>query len=112
MGADSSWQRAKSGLAMNVKSSLQQALDLSDKVLVSIELQQLDDISKLEKQRGIIIDQYYKNNDSIDEDLTLLLKQKNDLIVSQLIELKQKTRSQQIKMNNSQKASKAYLDNT
>jgi hypothetical protein len=97
-----------------VKSNIQQlnhALDLSDKILSSIAEESLETVSKLDVERRSLINKYYKNNDAIDEKLTRELKLKNDEIVSKLIEMQQKTRSQQIKLNQSQKVSRAYLDN-
>jgi len=92
-------------------STLQQAIDLSDQILLAIELQEMEKIAKIDKKRREVIDVYFKNTGSIDAELTRLLKQKNDKIVSQLVDMRQKTRSQQVKMNQGQKVSKAYLDN-
>jgi hypothetical protein len=97
---------------MELDNSLQQALDLSDRILTAIELQDLEVVTTLDEQRRSIIEVYYKKTVPIDADLTRQLKQKNDLIVSKLVDMQQKTRSQQIKLNQSQKVSKAYLSNT
>jgi hypothetical protein len=97
-----------------VKSNIQQlsyALDLSDQILSAIADESLETISELDNERRLLINKYYKNNKTIDEKLTRELKLKNDLIVSQLVEMQQNTRSQQIKLNQSKKVSKAYLDN-
>ena len=97
-----------------MKSNIQQlsyALDLSDQILSAIADESLETISELDNERRLLIHKYYKNNKTIDEKLTRELKLKNDLIVSQLVEMQQNTRSQQIKLNQSKKVSKAYLDN-
>ena len=97
-----------------MKSNIQQlsyALDLSDQILSAIADESLETISELDNERRLLINKYYKNNKTIDEKLTRELKLKNDLIVSQLVDMQQKTRSQQIKLNQSKKVSKAYLDN-
>jgi hypothetical protein len=96
-----------------VKSNIQlsYALDLSDQILSAIADESLETISELDNERRLLINKYYKNNKTIDEKLTRELKLKNDLIVSQLVEMQQNTRSQQIKLNQSKKVSKAYLDN-
>ncbi|MBT3203613.1 MAG: hypothetical protein HOM14_01705 [Gammaproteobacteria bacterium] len=97
-----------------MKSNIQQlsyALDLSDQILSAIADESLETISELDNERRLLINKYYKNNKTIDEKLTRELKLKNDLIVSQLVEMQQNTRSQQIKLNQSKKVSKAYLDN-
>ena len=98
-----------------MKSNIQQlsyALDLSDQILSAIADESLETISELDNERRLLINKYFKNNKTIDEKLTRELKLKNDLIVSQLVDMQQKTRSQQIKLNQSQKVSKAYLSNT
>ncbi len=97
---------------MKLDNSLQLALDLSDRILTAIELQDLELVTTLDEQRRSIIEVYYKKTEPIDADLTRKLKQKNDEIVSKLVDMQQKTRSQQIKLNQSQKVSKAYLSNT
>lgn len=99
---------------MALDNSLQQALNLSDQILTAIEQQKLDDISVLDDERRSLIDQYYQKDSSqdIDDKLTLELKQLNDLIVSRLVEMQQNIRSQQINLNQGQKVSRAYLDNT
>ncbi len=97
---------------MKLDNSLQLALDLSDRILTAIELQDLELVTTLDEQRRSIIEVYYKKTAPIDADLTRKLKQKNDEIVSKLVDMQQKTRSQQIKLNQSQKVSKAYLSNT
>ena len=97
-----------------MKSNIQQlsyALDLSDQILSAIADESLETISELDNERRLLINKYYKNNKTIDEKLTRELKLKNDLIVSQLVEMQQNTRSQHIKLNQSKKVSKAYLDN-
>jgi len=90
---------------------LRQALDLSDEILLAIEKNSLDTVTKLDDERLSLINQYYSNTDNINEKLTRELKLKNDQIVSHLTEMQQQTRSQQIKLNQSQKVSKAYLSN-
>jgi len=97
---------------MMSNTQLRQALDLSDKILLAIEEDSLDTVTKLDAERRSLINQYYSNTDNINEKLTRELKFKNDQIVSQLTEMQQQTRSQQIKLNQSQKVSKAYLSNT
>ena len=98
---------------VNMKSNapLRQALALSDKILLAIEEDSLETGTKLDDERSSLIHQYYSNTDYINEELTRELKFKNDQIVSQLTEMQQQTRSQQIKLNQSQKVSKAYLSN-
>ncbi|MCK4707125.1 MAG: hypothetical protein KAU21_00780, partial [Gammaproteobacteria bacterium] len=78
---------------MNLSNSLQQAFDLSDQILTAIGQQNLDDISSLEEKRKVVIEQCYLNSNAIDDRLTRLLKQKNDQIVSQLVEMQQQIRS-------------------
>ena len=96
---------------MNLSNSLQQAFDLSDQILTAIGQQNLDDISSLEEKRKVVIEQCYLNSNAIDDRLTRLLKQKNDQIVSQLVEMQQQIRSQQINLKLSSKVSNAYLNN-
>ncbi len=91
---------------------LHQALDLSDKILLAIENDSLDTVTKLDDERNSLIHQYYSNTDNINKKLTRELKSKNDQIVSQLTGMQQQTRSQQIKVSQSQRASKAYLSDT
>lgn len=96
---------------MKDNTQLRQALDLSDEILLAIEKNSLDTVTKLDDERLSLINQYYSNTDNINEKLTRELKLKNDQIVSHLTEMQQQTRSQQIKLNQSQKVSKAYLSN-
>ena len=96
---------------MNLSNSLQQAFDLSDQILTAIGQQNLDDISSLEEKRKLVIEQCYLNANAIDAKLTRLLKQKNDQIVSQLVEMQQQIRSRQINLKQSSKVSNAYLNN-
>ena len=97
---------------MKPNSQLHQALVLSDKILLAIEIDSLDTVTKLDTERNSLIHQYYSNTDIINAELTRELKLKNDQIVSQLTGMQQQTRSQQVKLSQSQKASKAYLSNT
>ena len=97
---------------MKQNTQLRQALDLSDEILMAIENNSLDTVTRLDDERRSLMNQYYSNTDNINEELTRELKFKNDQIVSQLTEMQQQTRSQQIKLNQSQKVSKAYLSNT
>ncbi|MCK5666304.1 MAG: hypothetical protein KAI17_22590 [Thiotrichaceae bacterium] len=85
---------------------------MSDKILLAIEIDSLDTVTKLDTERNSLIHQYYSNTDIINAELTRELKLKNDQIVSQLTGMQQQTRSQQVKLSQSQKASKAYLSNT
>ena len=96
---------------MRQHNQLQQAVSLSEQILAAIDEQDLDKVARLDIDRKRLIDRYYQNTDTIDIDLTQLLKQKNDEIVSRLVDLQHQTRSQQLKLNQSQKVSKAYLDN-
>ena len=91
---------------------LQQAIDLSDQILFAIEHQDIEKISQLDKKRKVVIERYYQTTKPIDAELTLLLKQKNDQIVFQLVELQQQTQTQQIGLNKSKKFIKAYQGNT
>ncbi len=97
---------------MDSDNILKQALDLSDQILIAIDSQDLERVASLDEQRRSIIDSYFKENVTIDANLTHKLKQKNDQIISQLTQMQQKTRSQQLNLNKSQQASKAYLANT
>ena len=96
---------------MKQDNSLKQAFDLSDQILMAIGQVDLEEITRLDDKRKVVIDQYYQNTNPVDAELTILLKQKNDQIVSRLVEMQQQTRSQQINLKQSQKVSKAYLDN-
>ncbi len=96
---------------MDKDSNIQQAIQLSNEILTAVNNSQFEEVSRLDKIRKTLIDKYFNNVELVNEELTVLLKQKNDQIVSHLTEMQQQTRSQQIKLNQSQKVSKAYLSN-
>ncbi|MCP4077354.1 MAG: hypothetical protein GY744_14370 [Gammaproteobacteria bacterium] len=97
---------------MDIDSDIKQAIQLSNEILTAVNNSQFEEVSRLDQVRKALIDKYFNNVELANEELTILLKQKNDHIVVRLLEMQQQTRSQQIKLKQSQKVSKAYLSNT
>ncbi len=94
------------------ENSIYKALTLSDDILVALVDNDLEKVAELDRERLEHIEKYYQKGGEIDEALTRELKQKNDEIVSKLNQLQNQTRSEQSSLNRSQKATKAYLQNT
>lgn len=92
-------------------STLSGAIELSENILHAIDQNDWARVSQLETERLEVIDSYYRGADPVDGSLTLELKQLNDQIVRQLIDLQQQTRSQQLELSRSSKASRAYQEN-
>ena len=90
---------------------LQQSIELSNNILRAIDQEDWDAIYVLDEERSDLIEQYFSNATDIDKPLTLQLKQLNDEIISRLNDLQQKNRQHQLSLTQSQKASRAYLDN-
>jgi len=91
---------------------LDEAIEISRKILLAIDNSELESIAHLEAERHSLISDYYSNSSKIDEQLTRQLKDLNDNILQRLNELQSKIRAQHSSLGKGSKASKAYLDNT
>lgn len=89
-----------------------QAIELSQQILEAIDNSDLELVATHEKNRQLLIKDYFNKQGNIDEKLTRSLKQLNDEIVSKLAQIQSQVRSEHIKLSHGSKASKAYLNNT
>jgi len=97
---------------MNQPETLLRVVELSDQILSAIDKEDWDSVASVDDERRRLLDEYYKNSTDIDKQLTRILKQKNDEIISRLVDIRQHTRTQKITLTQAQNASKAYLENT
>ncbi|MDJ0833361.1 MAG: hypothetical protein QNJ69_07530 [Gammaproteobacteria bacterium] len=96
---------------MGQANQLQQALDLTKQILRAIEEVDLDTVAELDRQRQMLIEEYYQQDKQIDAGLTRQLKQSNDEVVTQLHSLQKNTRTRQLQLRQSTHASNAYRAN-
>ncbi len=96
---------------MGQANQLQQALDLTKQILRAIEEVDLDTVAELDRQRQMLIEEYYQDGQQVDAGLTRQLKQTNDEAVSQLHSLQNQTRNHQLHLQQSSRASNAYRAN-
>ncbi len=96
---------------MGQANQLQQALDLTKQILRAIEAVDLDTVAELDRKRQLLIEEYYRNGQQADAGLTRQLKQSNDDAVTRLQSLKKQTRTRQLELKQSSRASRAYRAN-
>ena len=91
--------------------TLAAAIEISYKMLAAVEDSNLDAVDALDRDRKILIDQYFDQPaDYIDPEQTLLLRQINDDIVKRLSLKQSEIRHQHATLMRGNKASKAYLN--
>ena len=97
---------------MNNKEALEQAIKLTDEILVVLQDQNLSKIDILEAQRQFCIDQAFSSLvGKIDLIKSMHLLKLNQEVVEKLIVLKISIRHQQQTVSNAGKATKAYQKN-
>ncbi len=97
---------------MTPLNSLDQAIEVSQKILEAIDNSDLVLIASLEQERQGFISKYFSGSDHKDEKQIRLLKELNDDILQRLTVMQSQIRSQHSSLAQATKASKAYLDNT
>ncbi len=97
---------------MTTLNSVDQAIEVSQKILEAIDNSDLVLIASLEQERQGFISKYFSGSDHKDEKQIRLLKELNDDILQRLTVMQSQIRSQHSSLAQATKASKAYLDNT
>jgi uncharacterized protein YecA (UPF0149 family) len=96
---------------MTALNSVDQAIEVSQKILEAIDHSDLVLVASLEQERQSFITKYFSVPDHKDENQIRLLKELNDDILNRLTEMQSQIRSQHSSLAQATKASKAYLDN-
>ncbi len=96
---------------MTTLNSVDQAIEVSQKILEAIDNSDLVLIASLEQERQGFISKYFSGSDHKDEKQIRLLKELNDDILQRLTVMQSQIRSQHSSLAQATKASKAYLDN-
>lgn len=97
---------------MTALNSVDQAIEVSQKILEAIDNSDLVLVASLEQERQGLITKYFSVSDHKDVNQIRLLKQLNDDILQRLTVMQSQVRSQHSSLTQGSKASKAYLDNT
>ena len=95
---------------MDHKDSLTKAIQLSKRILDAADQQAWEQVTELEADRVPLIHHYFANSTSINADDTRELKRLNDEIIQQLVIAREKVRTQQMELEQSSRASMAYLE--
>jgi len=94
---------------MNNHQALEQAIGLTDEILILLEQQDLSRIDALEVQRQSCLDQAFSQSvEQIDQIKAMHLKNLNQQVVEKLNELKYAVLQQQKQVQNASKATRAY----
>ena len=91
--------------------SLDDAIDVSQKILQAIEHSDLEKVTALEQDWKSLIEAYFSSGNDLDLQQTQQLKQLNDDILKHLIDMQSTLKEQRSKLIQGSRASNAYLDN-
>ena len=94
---------------MNQKQALEQAIELTDEILVLLDTAGFENLESIEQRRQSLIKQAFMESiEQIDLIRAEHLKNLNQQVVDKLTLFKQSVQSQQLQMRNASKATNAY----